>query len=211
MKSGARAGRAFTLLEALLVIGIVILVTAILTPVFRSSYRAGQISKSVSSLRQLSTALAIYRNDYEGIDPAYARSHLDYFTIGLPEKHLIEFHNAHEVLGVPISVWESPCGNNAEAQQYGPGFVPGLIPMVLLFYHPSSETGTSNPLYRDYLAEYRQNAVAFADIHCNEPVTRFTSEWTVKRALCVTLDGQLINRLKKGNAHYLWFYSDPPD
>ncbi len=81
--------RAFTLVEILVVIGILSLLLAILLPVLARVRAAGRSSVCLSNLRQLGMAVELYTQDYEhyprGLDPA------DKFTpeiwAGHPDAH----------------------------------------------------------------------------------------------------------------------------
>ncbi|MDB5328294.1 MAG: hypothetical protein JWM57_3863 [Phycisphaerales bacterium] len=61
--------RAFTLVELLVVIGIIALLIAILLPVLNGARRAGMDAKCLSNVRQLSAAFTMYMNDYKGMLP----------------------------------------------------------------------------------------------------------------------------------------------
>ncbi len=59
---------AFTLIELLVVIAIIAILVAILFPVFARAREAARAAKCRSSLRQLGTALGMYREDYDGMN-----------------------------------------------------------------------------------------------------------------------------------------------
>jgi prepilin-type N-terminal cleavage/methylation domain-containing protein/prepilin-type processing-associated H-X9-DG protein len=58
----------FTLIELLVVIAIIAVLAAILFPVFARSREAARAAQCRSNLRQLGTALALYREDYDGVN-----------------------------------------------------------------------------------------------------------------------------------------------
>jgi prepilin-type N-terminal cleavage/methylation domain-containing protein/prepilin-type processing-associated H-X9-DG protein len=60
-----RAQRAFTLIELLVVIAIIAILAAILFPVFAEAKSAAKNSKTVSNLKQIGTAFALYQADYD--------------------------------------------------------------------------------------------------------------------------------------------------
>ncbi len=64
---GRRGG--FTLIELLVVIAIIAILASILFPVFTSAKKRGQQSKCLNNLKQLSTALRQYCDDYDGFVP----------------------------------------------------------------------------------------------------------------------------------------------
>lgn len=63
--------KAFTLIEMLIVVAIVALLVALLFPVLLNARRHAQISPCISNLKQLYTALTMYRDDCGGCWPYY--------------------------------------------------------------------------------------------------------------------------------------------
>src|SRR5688572_32759700 len=64
MKAGL-GRRAFTLIELLVVIAIIAILAAILFPVFAKAREAARATQCKSNMRQLSTAIAMYVQDYD--------------------------------------------------------------------------------------------------------------------------------------------------
>lgn len=63
--------RAFTLVELLVVIGIIALLIGILLPTLNKARQAGQRTVCASNLRQLGVALQLYLHDSKGVYPAH--------------------------------------------------------------------------------------------------------------------------------------------
>jgi len=86
-----RRTRGFTLIELLVVIAIIAILAAILFPVFARAREKARSTACVNNLKQLGTAVAMYRSDYDGAMPqdwyladnniAYRWIHLTYAYI----------------------------------------------------------------------------------------------------------------------------------
>lgn len=83
--------RAFTLLEVLVAIGIVLLLAAIIFPVVTRAKEAGYRAESIAHLRQVGTGIELYRGDFDG---QLAFGHLDSFVKGgyFKEGRLLRSH-----------------------------------------------------------------------------------------------------------------------
>src|SRR3712207_6784620 len=68
-RSHARSARAFTLVELLVVIGIVTILIGILMPVISRARVSGNRTSTLSNLRQIGAAVVIYANDAKGAYP----------------------------------------------------------------------------------------------------------------------------------------------
>ena len=67
--SSSRRNAGFTLIELLVVIAIIAILAAILFPVFAQARNKARQATCTSNLRQIGTAIAMYRDDYDGVTP----------------------------------------------------------------------------------------------------------------------------------------------
>jgi len=63
--------RAFTLLEVLIVVAIIAILAAILFPVFSRARENARKASCISNLHQIGLGIAMYRSDYDGINPRH--------------------------------------------------------------------------------------------------------------------------------------------
>lgn len=187
-----------SLTEVLIVIAIILAVAAIAMPVFSSVKASGRIAKSASNLRQLYQSLELYRSDYGGIDDANSTSGL-----GMPTDRVYMLNR----WGTAGAAWRSPCQSSPKVMKASLTRMRGEITYAVPFYEDETLASGGNPHYRDYLASYRMNAVAFYDGYCTGDETAAKNLYLKKRALSVLLSGQLVNRMRFGRLDYLDFYS----
>jgi prepilin-type N-terminal cleavage/methylation domain-containing protein len=75
--------RAFTIIELLVVIGIISVLAALLLAVFGPARESARKTSCVSNLHQIGTAMLMYRADYDGAEAA-AGQEMQYYDLGLP-------------------------------------------------------------------------------------------------------------------------------
>ena len=137
MKKGTRG---FTLIELLVVIAIIAILAAILFPVFtQARAKARQIS-CLSNVKNLSLAILMYVDDYDGKFPLVTPSFANFYYIGNPLNNSVQFpNNIVKYIGAP-EILHCPADGNMTPTK-GPA----------LSYFVEGETCIGMPI-DDYLA-----------------------------------------------------------
>jgi prepilin-type N-terminal cleavage/methylation domain-containing protein len=120
-------GKGFTLVELLVVIGIIAVLISILLPSLSKARAQAQVIQCLSNVRQLSLAVNVYATDNRGFLPRYSSSATPstpndgapqawtYNWTGLIFKYL---NNNPKVFQCPARVWKN------DSSQYGGTFIP---------------------------------------------------------------------------------------
>lgn len=214
--------RALTMVEALVILAIIAMLTALVYPVLGDLKRKMKVFTSMRQLRDIHVGVELYRHEYGGVD--VFQSYRSFYTLAIPLPEMTLPFNPH-LPGIDhrSNTWVSPCGNRnpLEADQelsrsaMFPGFH-GWISYVAGKYDPRlieiNVPGNGNRLYyMNYIPTYRENIVLAVDIYCNPPGTRMMAPLTRKRGIALLLSGQVVNKYAPGDASRLEWYSDPPD
>lgn len=196
-----RRGRGLTLVEALIVLAVIAVVAALLTPVFMKVKQSARVATSVGNVKQLLGALMLYRQEYEGVDvfdgpQAYYRVGLPAAKVGLwPWEQLGPY-------GATDEVWRPPCGFDEFI--YGRTLCGGefnRVCYVAAAYDPVNMVpgSASRNQLGNYLSRYRSNAVVFIDPFCNPPGTMVHLAHTWKRGIAGLLSGQAVSKQGRGS------------
>ncbi|CAN5401440.1 hypothetical protein BH11ARM2_BH11ARM2_37460 [soil metagenome] len=128
--------KAFTLIELLVVIAIIAILAAILFPVFAQAKEAAKKTTCLSNLRQVGLAIAIYRNDYDDVNPRHR------ICPDLPNDPLCALASPTVWSGVH-EVWWAPFDNSVAPDAKPPyphfqeGFLQPYFKNIQIFKCPS--------------------------------------------------------------------------
>jgi prepilin-type N-terminal cleavage/methylation domain-containing protein len=187
--------RAFSLIELLTCISILLVLFSITYPVLGLVERNSRRSAAASNLHQLYLAASIYRTDYDG-DARYgspAEMGLPTDTGPWPTPYVSFMADKSEF-------WRSPCGINTH---WFPSDPP---PRITVVYRPSADTS-----YGTYAALYRGNSLLFKDYNCDDPDAPFENQYVMHRGIGVLVEGQLMTPYKPGLMESDEWWSKPQE
>ena len=169
----------FTLVEVMVVIAIILLLAAIVTPIYLRSKRSAKETVSVENLRQLHLAMTLYRADYGG-DGIYG----DVDAMGLPTSLQLYGGLAGEPYGITEEMLASPCGVH-----------PSLDARLNVMYWMAS----GGPRVEVASLEFQEDLILWYDPSCNDSGVQLENPYRSKLILGVLLGGELVRRRAKGN------------
>lgn len=174
--------RAFSLVEIIVVIAIISVVAAIVSPVLWRVKHSVDMTASASKLRQLGVAIHIYQADYD----LYGAS-----VYALPSYSYIYT----EFMGFGKEFFVSPCGYKDDIEQN----------KMRLSYQYWGGDPYSEPSFE----KHGDNSALFSDLHCNDNGDQFRSLYRSKRGIAVLYSGQVVNRFKPGDTGTMDWWSIP--
>jgi len=190
--------KAFTLIEVLTVITIIVTVAAISFPAFAAIKTYAKRQSAASNLHQLYVAAALYRTD-QGGDGIYG----DVAQMGFPADRGPFPHPEDVFMDSYKDFWHSPCGLNTSWFPMGPGTV---MPLITIEYRPSEDA-----TFAAYATTYRENTLLFFDVNCDDPDAPIDNKYVNHRGVGVLVEGQLVTPYKPGLMDFndTW-WSNPP-
>lgn len=177
--------RAFTLIEVLVVISIILVLAALLLPTFRSAKDSANESSCLSNLHQLGMAVSLYRSENNG-DGVTG----DMFEMGLPPSGpgygLLWDH-------MPVAKKLGICRGPGRPKNMAPdGFAYRYIPAP-----PGQKTGTTT--WKQYVQDKGEAAIVFMDENHNASSVSMLAPGVTKHIVGVRLSGEVVRKTKKGD------------
>lgn len=182
MKSRTAVG--LTLTELLVVVAVVMVIAALVSPLIKDSKRSAQASASVQHLRQMHLAIDLYMGpDAPDVAP-YDRPSEEHFYYGL-------FAKSPQLL-------KSPCGD--PMIWTGERYIQSITGYAIKGVEPLGES------QRAYFETQRENSILITDMSCNDfGIWDFPA--TTKLGLGVKRSGQLLRIKKTGMpSDFRWWH-----
>lgn len=172
--------RGFTLVEFLVVLSILAVIVALVSPVVFKGRESSKVTASVLRGKQIHAAYMLYQQDAGGYTGAYGEPS----EMNLPPDGMIIFKR--RLYGMTPELQLSPCGQlRTEAPIGG---------IYLMLYERDSE---QESLFSQMAKRYREGVGLTLDFHCNPDHPHFNSPRVTKRAVVVRLDGGVFVRQAK--------------
>jgi prepilin-type N-terminal cleavage/methylation domain-containing protein len=170
-----------TLVELLAVIAIVVVLAALFYPVLAGARGEAHKTVCISNLRQLSTAISLYRGQHGGDAVTFG----DLYSMGLPPPR-----NLTDALASTRSLWKCD-GPSRRAGHVESGFSYTYIPAP-----PGERIGATT--WAEYVQTEGEAALLFTDLYHSPAGTDLSSPVSVKRGIAVTLAGNIVRKTKAG-------------
>jgi|GEM_PF-2614733 type II secretory pathway pseudopilin PulG len=186
-KTALKNYRGFTVVEICVVIGIVVVISAISFPIWVQTKKSGREAGTKSNLHQLWLAVELYQQDQGNSFPTSGESS----QMGLPNQE--QFYTL--LKGTKIK-W------NYASEKIGYG--PIYYPIDRTDDTPHDSTGYFDERLRSWLkhtAKYGSASIELADFNHTEGCGRFPEVTCVFKGIGVSLDGTLSVRSANGFIH----------
>lgn len=184
--------RAITLVEVLVVIAILLVLAAIISPHLATAKRSAQIQTSLSRLRQVYLAIKLYQADHDG-SVTYGRR----AEMGLPSRRDVDLWiEGKSIPAYPRAMFLSACGQHPSDTTIG-----------FTYWFGGSEQSDLN--WAKNVTLYEERMILVSDLQCTDPENDIYNPYDRTRALGVLLSGQLINRVRTGDSKRVEFFVNP--
>jgi len=169
--------RAFTLIEVLAVLAIIILVASLMYPVFAAAKARAKETVCTSQLRQIGMALSLYREDFGG-----PSTYGEMSEMGLPPtlKELITRGLLNRELVM--------CKGRKE----------GMEPVALYNVTWAPEGTIGVPSWKDYVQRFGDNSIVMTDENHDFADSPISDPYVLHHGIGLYLDGHVQARTKTG-------------
>lgn len=177
------ATRGFTLIEAIVACGVILVLAALTYPLIGAALMAGKESSSKSNLRQIYLGLMLYQEQYERkVEYGLAQD------MGLPV--LLPERNVALSVVPDVAVWRSKCCCHPDA--------PSGYPDYKGYFIDYAEYLHQEDLWKMYVEKYQGQSMLVMDYHCNsrDADLKVVGRQGV-RGLGVRLDGKIEARTRR--------------
>jgi len=190
--------RGLSIVELLVCLAIVILVFAITFPVLTSARKSSRTSASVSALRNIYGAIAIYREQHGGGSPN-GKNH----AMALPDFQTVRSTG----LGLTQDAWQSPCGH-PDRELFASLPTTRRPRFLIEFDYMPSDTTT----WQYYTQNEGENSILVADLNCDPHRMEMKySSYRQYHSIGLYLGGHIRSVRRSGNPHDLTYWCTVPD
>lgn len=189
------ARKAFSLLELIVVIGIILVLASIMFPAFSRAKQAAKETQSKGNLRQIYLGLMLYRENH-GAKVEYGMAP----EMGLPEMLASSAEQTWEVVR-SRDVWKSPCCCHKDAPTGYPDYKKHQTDYAEYFHMREQ--------WEAYAQKWQENSLLVVDMHCNDANSNLYAPRDGKiKLIGVRMNGSVESRLRQiGAGNFEWFWN----
>lgn len=173
--------KGLTFIEVVVAISILAILVAVTLPIIDSSKRRSRQVTCQSNLRQMHSAIELYRSDWSG--QAYG----NLYQMGLPPQPLMDTLPVVRLLD---------CNGEGRPNYHAHG---GLSYMYVPT--PPGRDTWFRQEWTKYLAEQNEQAILAFDLYHNPPNLNVGSPGNIKTALAIRLSGAAVTQRKRGDVY----------
>ncbi|HRK20678.1 MAG TPA: type II secretion system protein [Fimbriimonadaceae bacterium] len=184
-------------IELMSCIAIILIVSALLYPILASSKRSAKLSHSILALKNIYSALSMYR-EQQGSVSAYG----NLYSMGLPTFDMVRTTG----VGLTQEAWQSPCGH--PDRETFKALPPAKRPNFLIEYDYMANDSLT---WEYYTLNEGDNAVLAAELNCDEHRLEFRfSPYRNYHAIGIFLGGHAKTVIRPGDPHDATFWCTVP-
>lgn len=175
--------RAMTLVEVIVVTGILLLLVAIVTPILFSAKNSSKTTRSLQNLRQIFLGISMYRED-QAMTVDFGPATQMGLPVGLMSSDL------YRKLVPDQRIWRSPCCCHKDSPTGYPSYSTYRTDYWEIFH--------TEEYWNRYVQQWEGSAVLVGDYHCNlKDLNLYFPRQQPVVGLSVRLNGQITKRTRK--------------